>query len=214
MWCKILIVADQPVVRFGLSRLLSQERDFEVCAEADGAAAALRQIQAKRPHVTLIGLPLDKRLHFNLLPQLRAAYPPMKIVVGTHAEDPSLACRFVRCGADGCVHWSEPVAKIVEAIKCVLNGNVYLGDGTSRRLLQSIADGHDAGDSEFASLSDREINIFAMIGQGLTTQQIAHSLDLSPRTIESHRKKIKIKLQVRNAANLNRRAYQWWRENN
>ena len=213
MWSKILIVADQPVVRFGLCRLLSQEPDIEICGEAENITGAMREIQTTRPHLTLIGLPLEKKLHPGLLPQLKATHPPMKILVGTRADDPSLACRFIRYGADGCIHWGEPVAKILEAVRCVLGGDVYLGDVPSKRLLQSVIDGKPPSGDNFSSLSDREINIFAMIGQGLTTQQIARSLDLSPRTVESHRKKIKIKLQIRSAADLNRHAYQWWRDN-
>jgi DNA-binding NarL/FixJ family response regulator len=213
MWSKILVVADQPLMRFGLAHLISQQRDLQVCAEAENVAGALQQIQQHCPHLAIINLPLEKKLHPGLLPQLRDKHPPLKILVGTRTDEPSLACHFIRVGADGCIHWGESVEKVVGAIRAVLNGDVYLSDAASRRLVQAAIDGRSANRNNFESLSDREINIFAMIGQGLTTQQIAHTLDLSPRTVESHRKKIKIKLQLRNASELNHRAFHWWRDN-
>ncbi len=209
---KILVVADQPVVRFGLCRLLSQEQDLELCGEAEDLAGALRQIEVTRPHLALIGVPLERKLYADRLPHFKALHPHMKILVGTRTAEPSLAVRFLRFGADGCVHWGEPVAKILAAVRSVLGGDVYFGDSASKRLVKAIIDGTDGDGDGYSALSDREINIFAMIGQGLTTQQIAESLDVSPRTVESHRKKIKSKLQIRSAADLNRRAYQWWRD--
>lgn len=214
MWSKVLIVVDQPVARFGLSRLLSQEPDIEVCGEADTASDAVLKTETLKPHLALIGLPLENKVQPDLFSQLRTKHPPLKILVGIRADDPGLACHFARIGADGCVHWREPLADLIKAVRAVLHGELYLGNLTSKRLLQYAVDGKSPDGDGIESLSDREVQIFAMIGQGLTTQQIAHTLDLSSRTVESHRKKIKLKMQVHNAMELNRRAFQWWRENN
>ena len=213
MWSKILLVVDQPIVRFGLSRLLSQESDIEVCGEASTASDALAKTETLRPHLAIVGLPLENKVHPLFFSQLRAKHPPLKILAGIRADDPAVACHLVRVGANGCIHWREPLADLLKAVRAVLEGDLYLGGLASKRLLQSAVDGKPPDDNGIEALSDREVQVFAMIGQGLTTQQIASTLDLSARTVESHRKKIKIKLQVQNAVALNRRAFQWWQDN-
>jgi DNA-binding NarL/FixJ family response regulator len=213
MWSKVLIASDQPVLRFGLRQLLSRESDIEVRGEADTAADVLAKTEALRPDVALIALPLDNSLTPDWLQQAKAKHPPLKILAGIRLDDPGLACRMIRAGADGCIHWGSPLAEYIKAIRTVLQGNVYLGSDASKRLLNCAVDGASPDVDGADSLSDREMGVFIMIGRGMTTQQIASSLDLSPRTIESHRKKIKLKLQVRSAIELNRRAFQWWRDN-
>ena len=211
MWSKVLIVADQPVLRFGLIRLLSQEQDFEVCTEAGGADEAVRIVESQRPHLALVALPLENSLHPELFRKMKADHPPLKILAGIRIDDPNLSCRVIRSGADGCIHWGEPVAELLGAIRTVLRGEVYLGQRASRLLLRNSVNGESSGD-DVETLSDRELHVFAMIGQGMNTQKIAKSLDLSPRTVESHRKKIKLKLRLQNAAQLHHRAFQWWQE--
>ncbi len=211
MWSKALIVADHPVLRFGLKRLISQEQDFEVCGEAGSASEALAKTETQRPDIAVVALPLENGLHPVLFPQMKAKYPALKILTGIRSDDPSLSCRVIRAGADGCIHWGVPVAELIEAIRAVLRGKVYLGERASKQLLRCSVVGESA-DGNVESLSDRELHVFAMIGQGTNTQKIAKRLDLSPRTVESHRKKIKLKLGLQNAAQLHHCAFQWWQE--
>ena len=126
---------------------------------------------------------------------------------------PTMQGAVLRAGADGAIHWGEPVATVTEALRTVLRGEVYLGGPATKRLLKSAIRG-DSLDHGVESLTDREWRIFTMIGQGLTTQQIANELDISSRTVESHRKKMKLKLKVQNATQLNRIAYQLAHEAN
>jgi DNA-binding NarL/FixJ family response regulator len=178
MWSKVLIVADQPIVRFGLARLLSQETDIEVCGEAETGADALAKTEKLRPHLAVIGIPLENKVQPSLFSQLRTIHPPLKILVGVRVDDPVLACHFVRQGVNGCIHWREPLADVLKAVRAVLRGDLYLGNLAAKRLLQYAVDGKSPGSDGIESLSDREVQIFAMIGQGQTTRHIASTLDL------------------------------------
>ena len=213
MWSKVLIVADQPILRLGLVQLLSKEPDIEVRGEAETVSDTLVQVEALRPDLAVISLPLEGKLHPGWLLQLKAKHAPLKILAGIRMNDPTVACHVIRAGADGCIHWGAPVAELVKATREVLRGELYLEHRVSKRVLQCAVGNETPDGDRIGTLSDRELYIFGMIGQGMTTQQIATALDLSPRTIESHRKKIKLKLQARNAVELNRQAFQWWREN-
>jgi DNA-binding NarL/FixJ family response regulator len=213
MSLKLLIAADQPVLRLGLRQLLSHETDLEVCGEAANTSELLAKTAALLPDLAVVALPLDGDVNPGCLRETKAKHPPLKILAGLRLDDPGLACRMIRAGADGCIHWGAPLGEIISAIRTILQGNIYLNSRASTRLLRCAADGAAPDGDGVDVLSDRELYVFAMIGQGLTTQQIATELDLSPRTIESHRKKVKIKLQVRSAIELNRHAFQWWRDN-
>ena len=119
---------------------------------------------------------------------------------------------MIHAGADGCLNWQEPLSNVLTAIRTVMRDEIYLGPLTADALLRRASHGESLDGNLADVLSERELDVFTMIGQGLTTQQIANRMDMSPRTVESHRKNIKMKLGVRNAAQLNRRAFQWWHE--
>lgn len=203
----VLIIADQPVVRYGLAHLLAQEPDLEVCGEADDVSDALRQVEATRPDLAMIGLSLDDANHHGLIERLKAKRPGLKVLAALRHDDLHLVGRAIHAGADGCIHWGESLARIVEAIRTVLRGELYVGSRMAKRLLHRAVEGKSLDANPVELLSNREMDVFTMIGQGLTTQQIAGKLDLSPRTIESHRKKIKIKLGLQNAVQLSRCAF-------
>ena len=121
--------------------------------------------------------------------------------------------RTFLAGADGCVHMGEPVARIIEAIRTVLRGEMYVGNRMAKCLVDRAVEGKSLDGNPAELLSHRELDVFAMIGQGMTTQQIARKLDLSPRTIETHRKNIKMKLELQNGVQLSRCAFAWVRDN-
>ena len=211
---KVLIIADQPVVCYGFARLLSQEPDFDVCGEAANELDALHIVEAERPDLAAISLPLHGASSDGLIERLKAKHPVLKVLAAIRHDDPNLAGRTFLAGADGCLYWGEPLARIVEAIRTVLHGELYVGSGMAKRLLRRAMEGKSLDGNPVELLSDRELAVFTMIGQGPTTQQIASKLDLSPRTIESHRKNIKMKLGLQNAVQLSCCGFQWWRENN
>jgi DNA-binding NarL/FixJ family response regulator len=208
----VLIVSDQPVLRYGLTSLLSQEPSIEACEEAEDVPEALQKVATLRPELAAISLPLQNRSHPGLIAQLKTKHPPLKVLAAVRYDDPSVIGRVLRAGADGCIHWGEPVANVVEAVRTVLHGDLYMGSSVAKRLLSRLVREESPDHDGVESLSDREWHILMMIGQGLTTQQIAGKLDLSPRTVESHRKKIKLKAGLQNATQLSHYAYQAWHE--
>jgi DNA-binding NarL/FixJ family response regulator len=209
---KVLIISDKPVLRYGLKCLFSQEANLKPLEEADSVSHALRKVETKRPDLALISLPLAGHSTDGLIAQFKAKHPPLKVLAGMPRDDPSLFGRMIRAGADGCIHWGEQVTKIVEAVHTVLQGGLYVGSRTATRLLDLAIRGEPLDGHGTESLSDREWHVFMMIGQGLTAKQIANKLDVSPRTVESHRKKIKLKFGLQNAAQLNHLAYESWQD--
>jgi DNA-binding NarL/FixJ family response regulator len=210
---KVLVIADQPILRYGLMRLLSDEPDIEVCGELDSSDNTSRQVESAGPHLVVISLPLNRAAHYSLIEQLKAKHPLLKVLAAVRYDDTAFAARAFTAGADGCVHLGEPVGKIVEAVRTVLRGELYVGNRMAKRMLDRIVEGKSLEVNPAEVLSHRELDIFTMIGEALTTQQIARRLGLSTRTIETHRKNVKMKLNLQNGAQLSRLAFAWVRDN-
>ena len=201
-------------MRFGLTRLLAHESDLEACGETGSVSDVIAETKGLQPDLALIGAPLDRSSPSDLLIRLKAEDPSLRILIGTRAADSGLIRHLMRNGADGCVHWGEPLVNVLKAIRTVLQGDVYyLGSVRPKHHPQQAGVKESSGDSGVDSLSEREMRIFTLIGQGMTGQQIAKSLDLSPRTVQSHRRNIKLKLGVCDAVTLNRDAFRWWHDN-
>ena len=205
----VLIIADQPVVRYGFARLLARESDLDVHGEADDTAEALLKIGTMRPDLVSISLPLDGMGHHEVIVQLKDKCPKLKVLAAIRHHDSNLTGRVLRAGADGCIHWGEPLERIVEAIRAVLRGEMYVGSHVAKKLLHRAMENQSLDGDPLELLSNRELDVFTMIGQGQTTRQIANKLNLSPRTIETHRKNVKMKLGLQNAMQLSRCAFQW-----
>jgi DNA-binding NarL/FixJ family response regulator len=210
---RILIVDDHPIVRHGLSELITQEPDLEVCGEAGDPAEAMRQVRETMPDVVIIDLSLKSGHGIELIEQIRAQYPSIRMLVSSVHDESLFAERVLRAGAAGYVNKQEATEKVIEAIRHVLEGEIYLSTHTSNRLLRSVVSGEPSGQNPIQSLSNRELEVFEMIGQGLATKQIAARLKLSPKTVETHREKIKKKLNLTNSTELSRHAVQWVLEN-
>ncbi len=210
---KVLIVDDHPVVRRGLADVIACQPDLEICGEAADVKDALQQVKAKCPDVAVIDLALRGGHGIDLIQQIKARQDRVKMLVSSMHDETLFAERSLRAGAMGYVSKQEPTDRLLEAIRQVLRGEIYLSPRMTGRILHHVRDGGAAGEDPIATLSNRELEVFEMIGQGMTTQQIARSLGLSPKTIEAHREKIKEKLNLRNSAELNRSAVQWGLEN-
>ncbi len=210
---RVLIVDDHPVVRQGLVLAFGREPDLEVCGEAEHIEEALRLVEGQHPDVVIIDLSLDGEDGIELIDYIKSRWPAVRILVYSSHDEETYAGRVLRAGAAGFISKREAMPKIVAAIRLVLGGEVSLSPAMTTRLLQRAAVGKPLDHNPADTLSNRELQVFEMIGRGMNTVEIAHKLQVSPKTIESHRKVIKIKLNVQTSAQLSRRAFQWVQEN-
>jgi len=210
---RVLVVDDHPVVRRGLAELINDEPDMEVCGEASDAPDALRQVETKHPDVVVVDISLQSGNGIELIQQIKDRDESIKTLVSSMHDESLFAERALRAGAMGYLNKQEPTERVIDAIREVLNGQVYLSPRMANRLLQSVVGGETLVQDPIGNLSNRELEVFELIGQGLTTKKIAGRLHLSPKTIETHREKIKTKLNLSNSTELSRRAVQWVLEN-
>lgn len=209
---KILIVDDHPIVRHGLGELIARQPDMQVCGQAGDASQALRQVEINRPDLAIVDISLNGDNGIELIERIKALYPEVKVLVSSMHDETVFAGRALRAGAMGYINKRESIRKIIDAARQVLGGEIYLSAQMANRLLRRVALGEPVDQDPIEALSNRELEVFEMIGQGLNTQQIAGKLRLSPRTIETHRGKIKTKLNLQNSAQLSRQAFQWVQE--
>jgi DNA-binding NarL/FixJ family response regulator len=208
---RLAIVDDHPVVREGLRQILAAEPDLEVCGEAPGGRAALRLLQEQPFDLVLVDLSLADTSGLDLIKQIRALGLPVKILVCSMHDEALFAERVIVAGGHGYVMKQEAPGRILEAIRKVLRGGIYLSDQMADALLipgpgRGPAPG---GASPLARLSDRELEVFQLIGRGLGTSRIADTLGLGIKTVETHRGNIKKKLGLQTNEQLVRRALEW-----
>ncbi len=207
---RVVIVDDHPVVRLGLRQLLENEPDLELCGEAEGAAEALSVIEETRPDLVVIDISLKNGSGLSLVKQITAQDRTIKTLVSSMHDEALFAERALRAGAMGFINKEEAIDQMVSAMRKVLAGSIYLSPGMTDRVLQSIARGElEGGKVTLEQLSDRELEVFELIGKGLTTRQAADHLNLSVKTIETYRENIKTKLNLENNNELICRAAQW-----
>ncbi|MEI8375502.1 MAG: response regulator transcription factor [Planctomycetota bacterium] len=210
---RVLIVDDHPVVRQGLVLAIGREPDLEVCGEAADIEEALRLAEEGYPDVAIIDLSLDGEDGIELIDYVKSRWSSVKILVYSSHDEETYAGRVLRAGAMGYVSKREPMLNVVVAVRQILAGEIYLSPHMTTKLLQRAAVGKPLDYNPTETLSNRELQVFEMIGQGVNTIEIARKLELSPKTVESHRKVIKAKLHLQTAAQLSRRAFQWAQEN-
>ena len=208
---RILIVDDHPAVREALTIRIAAQPDLEVCGEAADANEALRIAAATDPDVAVIDIALKPGNGIDLIKRLKARDDKFRAIVWSMFSEDFYAERALRAGAMGYINKGQATGKIIEAIRHVLAGNVYLSAAMTEKLLKRVVGpaGRDPGRSPVAALSDRELDVFRMIGQGLKTQEIAAQLHLSVKTVETYRDRIREKLDLKDGTELTRRAVQW-----
>ncbi len=211
---RILIVDDHPLVREGLGLRITQQQDLAVCGEAADADAALAEVKRLEPDLAIIDISLASGHGIDLIKQIRGCRPQVKLLVHSMYDESLYAERALQAGALGYVNKREAPDTMLTAIRQVLDGKVYLSKQMTERILrQRVGGASDLAASPVDGLSDRELEVFMLIGQGESTGAIANHLHLSVHTIDSHREKIKRKLCLKNSAELSRRAVQWVLEN-
>jgi|ERR1043165_2855225 DNA-binding NarL/FixJ family response regulator len=205
---KILLIDDQPIVRRGLTELLNAERDLWVCGGVGNAQDAMKEIKARKPDLVLVELALPGKHGLELIKEIRAQFPQVLILVVSTHDETLYVSRSLKAGAHGYVMKSESGETMLKAIRRVLSGSGYVSDKMSAKIL-NIFSGRTSSHSPMEPLTDREFEVFEMIGQGKGNGQIARQLCLSPKTVDAHRGNIKKKLKLAKASDLVRTAVRW-----
>lgn len=208
---RILIVDDHPIVRHGLEQLISQQEDLKVAGQVGQAPEALQRALEGGFDLAIVDVSLQGVSGLELIKQMREHGVTVPILVMSMHDEQFYAERALRAGAQGYVMKQRATTEIVTAIRRVLGGELYLSPQTADQLLRRAVDGNAAEQHGAAQLSERELEVLQMLGQGISTRDIAEKLHLSIKTIESYRANIKRKLGLKNAAELMRYAVDWVR---
>ncbi len=207
---RLLLVEDHPVTREGLAQLLNQQPDLQVCGQAGTAPEALTATEILHPDLVLVDISLGSTSGIELIKDLVSLNAKLPILVLSTHDELLYAERSLRAGAKGYVMKHAPTEQVMAAIRLVLRGGVYLSEQMRARLLSQVTRGSAVPHgSEVSQLSDRELEVFRLIGEGCTTAEIAASLHLSVSTVETHRAHIKLKLNLETGTELVRRAVKW-----
>jgi DNA-binding NarL/FixJ family response regulator len=212
---RILIVDDHPVVREGLTMQIQAQPDLAICGEAEDIGGALALAETTKPDVVIVDISLKSGNGLDLIKRLKARDESIRILVWSMYQESLYAERALRAGALGYVHKGRATREIIEAIRSVLAGQVFLSPELSAKLLGRLVGGtgKPVDRAAIESLSDRELETFEWIGHGLTTMQVAEKMHLSPKTVETYRARIKEKLGLTNMTEVIQRAAQWIVEN-
>ena len=206
---QIFIVDDHPMMREGLAQLIAHEPDLAVCGEAGNSREALDLIGKLKPDLVLADISLPDKSGLELIKDLQALHPKLLALVISMHDESLHAERVLRAGGRGYIMKQEGGNKIVQAIRQVLSGKIYVSEKMSARILETFTGHSQTGRSQMEKLTDREFEIFQLIGEGKGTRDIAKQLRLSIKTVESHRANIKEKLQIKDAMELVRQAVRW-----
>lgn len=211
MTCEILIVDDHPLVRKGLRSVIEQDPNYVVVGECSTTTEAIQLFQELRPNLAIIDLTLEDGHGLDLIKKLAALDPQLPMLAVSMHDENIFAERVLQAGAMGYVHKIRAIEEINSAIRRVLSGRIYLSPDVSDQLLRQMSNGYET-ESGVEKLSDRELAVFQLIGQGQTTREIAEKLFLSHKTVETHRERIKKKLHIENSIHLVKRAVEWMME--
>jgi len=207
---QILIVDDHPMMRQGLAQLINGEPELAVSWEAGNAAQGLEMVLAHSPDLVLADISLPDKNGLELIKDIHAACPTTAILVVSMHDEGLYADRVLRAGGRGYIMKQEGGKQLLVAIRQVLNGQIYVSGKMSEKILEIFSKHRsDSHDSPSAHLSDREFEVFQLIGGGKGTREVAEKLHLSVKTVEVHRANIKKKLKLKSATELVRQAVQW-----
>lgn len=208
---KIMLVDDHPLLREGLATLIRAVPGLTVTAEVGSADEAWSALAREVPDLVLLDISLPGKSGIELLKDVHARYPQVRVLVLSMHEESVYAERALRAGAHGYIMKQEPSAKVVEAVQNVLKGELYVSSAIAAHMLKQYVSNKQGGDTRTSieRLSDRELQVFSLIGKGLSTQEVADQFGLSVKTIQTYREHIKRKLGLRNATDLIHQATHW-----
>lgn len=207
---KIYIIDDHPIMVQGLKELINNQKDLRIIGSTDDWHVALDQIKKIQPDIVILDVTLKDANGIEVLKNLKIHFPTLRVLMLSMHDENLYAMRSLKAGAQGYIMKAEAVDKVLTAIRQVLNGEVYLSEAMSKRtMFQLLGRGGTRSGSPLEDLSDRELEVFTLIGQGCTTRQIAEKLHLSIKTVETHRAHIKEKLNLKNSTELVQHAIHW-----
>ena len=206
---QVMIVDDHPIVREGLKVYIATQPDLAICAETGSIRAAQQLVRKQQPDLIIVDLFLEDGNGLELIKRLRYQYAELKILVCSMSDEMLFAERAVNAGANGYINKQEVAEHVVTAVRQILAGKIYFSPNMVQHVISGFANGVPITHSPIDALSDRELEVFTLIGKGHATSKIAAQLHLSVKTIETHRDKIKRKLGLTSGNQLVRHAVQW-----
>src|SRR5580658_9106088 len=207
---KVFLVDDHPLVREWLTQLIQREGDMAVCGEAEDTQEALKLIEETQPDIVIADITLKSTHGLELVKDLQARHPAMPVLVLSMHDESLYAERVLRAGARGYITKQEATKRILLAIRQVLGGQIYISEKMASRMVHKMVLGRtDSQKSPIERLTDRELEVFQLIGRGQGTRRIAEELHLGIKTVESYRARIKEKLKLEDGTQLLQHAIQW-----
>ena len=207
---RILLVDDHPMTREGLAAIVNRQSDLEVCGEANHPAEAMSALSKLKPDLMVTDMTMPGRSGIEFIKDVRAVLPHLSILVLSMHDEMLFAERALRAGARGYLMKDAGSARVLEAIRLILSGQSYVSAAMSARLLDAVTGRRPRGStSPIEKLSDREFEVFRLLGCGKSTKEVAKALNLSPKTVDVHRSRIKEKLQIKDATSLLHHAVRW-----
>ena len=207
---RILLVDDHPMTREGLASIINRQADLEVCCEASNPAEAMSELSKSKPDLMVTDMTMPGRSGIEFIKDVHAMMPELPMLVLSMHDEMLYAERALRAGARGYLMKDAGSVKVLEVIRLVLSEQSYVSPQMSARLLDAVTGRRPRGStSPIEKLSDREFEVFQLLGSGKSTKEVAHALHLSPKTVDVHRGRIKEKLQLKDAPSLIHHAVRW-----
>lgn len=207
---RVFVVDDHPIVRQGLALLINRESDLAVVGEAEDAQNAMQAVMSAKPDILIVDISLNGPDGLDLLKNVRTKYPELPVLILSMHDESIYAERALRAGAQGYIMKQEATEKVLVAIRRILSHEIYISERIANRMLQRYIGSRGTGRPySVADLTDRELEVFRLIGEGHSTRQIAEELHISVKTVESYQAHIKEKLSLRSARELVQHAIQW-----
>jgi DNA-binding NarL/FixJ family response regulator len=210
MKTRVYVADDHALVRRGLAAMIEVEPDMELCGEAEDCVTATGEVAKLRPDVVIVDISLRGNSGIELIKNIKAFDPAIQVVVLSVHDESVYALRVLKAGAKAYVTKQDIASKVIDAIRKVRKGQMYVSEQVSSQMLNRMVKGQDQqGDSPVASLSDRELEVVTLIGSGLATREIASRLRMSIKTVETHRAHIKAKVNLSTATQLVQFCFRW-----
>jgi DNA-binding NarL/FixJ family response regulator len=208
---KVFVVDDHPIVREGLAQMINRESDLAVCGEAEEMHGALQMIDALRPDILIVDISLNGPDGLDLVKNIRTRDPSLPVLILSMHDESIYAERALRAGANGYIMKQEATEKVLVALRRILSREIYVSSRVASKLLQQFVSGSSSAamHSPVDDLSDRELEVLRLMGDGHATRQIADELHLSIKTVESYQAHLKEKLSLKNLRELVQYAVQW-----